>query len=44
MKNSTGAKLEASLAGVGNGLECVVLGVWLYPQASLLYALFPSPS
>lgn len=44
VKNSTGAKLEASLAGVGNGQECAVLGVWLCPQASHSDALFPSPS
>lgn len=31
MKNSTGAQLEASLAGVGNEQECAVLGAWLCP-------------
>lgn len=40
VNNSTGAKLEASLAKVGSGQECAVLGVWLCPQASLAHALF----
>lgn len=41
-ENPTGAKLEASRAGAGSGLECAVLGVWLCPQASLLDAVSKS--